>query len=65
MFGLHTFLPSIVRRQRFLNYGHEEMRGDSPQYICLNVSTIQCSIRIFLFEKKNISYNTRKMSGKI
>ena len=58
MFGLHTFLPSIVRRQRFRKYGHEEMRDDSPQHACLNkyntvfylrksqtyVSKIQCYI---------------------
>ena len=35
MFGLHTFLKSIVRQQRFRNYGHEEMRGNSPKPACL------------------------------
>ena len=38
MFGLHTFLPSIVRQQRFGNCGHEEMRGDSPQHARLRLS---------------------------
>ena len=33
MFGLQTFLQNIVvRQQRFWNYGHEEMRGDSLQH---------------------------------
>ena len=53
MFSLHKFLPSIVRQQRFGNYEHEEMRGDSPQHAWFKtyVSTIQCSIRIFFSEK--------------
>ena len=38
MFGLHTFLPSIVRQQKFGNYGHEEMRGSSPQHACLRLT---------------------------
>ena len=29
MFGPDTFLPRIVRQQRFCNYGHEEIRGGS------------------------------------
>ena len=31
MFGIYTFIQSIVRQQRFWNNGHEEMRGDSLQ----------------------------------
>ena len=31
MFGLDTFLPSIVCQQRFLDYG-EEMCGESHQH---------------------------------
>ena len=39
-FGLHTFLPSIVRQQRFGHYGHEEMRGDSPHHACLRLTQV-------------------------
>ena len=34
-------LPSIVRQQRCSNYGHEEMRSDSPQYAILRLKTIK------------------------
>ena len=66
MFGLNTSLLSLVRQQRFSNYGHEEMRGDSPCTCMFKtyVSTIQCSIEIFCIEK-TISTNAQNMSGKI
>ena len=56
MFGLHTFLQSIVRQQRFWSYGIEEIRDDSPQHACLRpyVSTIQGSVQMFLLKKHEL-----------
>ena len=56
MFGLHILLPSIVRQQRFCNYGRDEMRDDSPKQADVNI--IHCSIRIFY--STIISTNARK-----
>ena len=65
MFGLHTFIQSMVRPQRFWNYGHEEMRGDSPQHASLRLTYFISNTFYWKktkTKKKNISMNARKMS---
>ena len=36
-------LTRIVCQQRFRNYGHEEMRSDSPEHASLRLASVQYS----------------------
>ena len=62
MFGLYTFLPNIVCQERFWNYWHEEMHGDSDWHACLRFTWEQYSVlfnyHFFLLK------NARQISGK-
>ena len=61
MFGLHTFLPSTVRQQKFWNYGH-----DSPQHAFFktDVNTILSYTNIFIEKKTKKKQNKKKQTNK-
>ena len=45
IFGPHTFFNTeYSSSKRFWNYGHEEMRDDSPQHAWLRLTSVQYSV---------------------